>query len=214
MRIILADDHSIVRYGIRMAIEASGVGRIVGEVATAEELVSTVKQIQCDVIVTDLSMPASQERDGVLLVERLRRLTPHTPIVVITAMRNLAIVKMLVSRGALAVVDKGSGIDDLIMALRYALRREVYLSGSIRKLLREAQLSERSLFRESVLTRSEIEVLRMFAYDGLSILDIAKRLHRSPKTISKHKRNAQEKLGLATNQELLDFCRNNEKLSQ
>ncbi|VVE90512.1 response regulator transcription factor [Pandoraea bronchicola] len=212
MRIILADDHPIVRYGMRLVIEASGVGRIIAEVGAAEDLVRAVVQHPCDVIVTDLSMPSSNGRDGVLLVERLRRISPETPVVVITAMRNLAVVNMLIARGAIAVVDKGGGVEDLVLALRAAARGEVYISASIQTMLREVSIPESHLQREAALTRSEIEVVRMFAYEGLPILDIAKRLQRSPKTVSKHKRNAQEKLGLTTNQELLDFCRNNDKL--
>lgn len=212
MRIILADDHAIVRYGMRLVIEASGIGRIVAELGTAEELVRAVGQHPCEVIVTDLSMPASQERDGVLLVERLRRIAPHTPIVVITAMRNLAVLNMLIARGASAVVDKRSGVDDLVLALRAANRGEVYISQTFQEMLREASIPEDHMRREMVLTRSEIEVVRMFAYEGLTIQDIARRLHRSPKTISKHKRNAQEKLGVLTDQGLLDFCRSNDRL--
>jgi two-component system capsular synthesis response regulator RcsB len=214
VRIILADDHSIVRYGMRVTIEASGVGEIVAEVDTAEDLVRAVREHPCDVIVTDLSMPASLEGDGLLLVERLRRIAPDIAIVVITAMRNLGIVNLLVSRGAVAVVDKAGPLDDLILALRAAARGDIYASPSIQLMLRDVGIPENHLGQEVSLTRSELEVVRMFAYEGLPILEIAERLHRSPKTISKHKRNAQEKLGLMTNQELLDFCRNNEKLAR
>jgi len=185
------------------------VGRIVAEAETPEELVRAARETACEVIVTDLSMPGSQERDGVLLIERLRRFVPDIPIIVVTSVRNIGIVNMLFLRGILGVVDKAGELQELVLALRSAVRGVVYISPTIKAMLRDASISERHLGREVKLTRSEIEVVRMFAFEGLPILEIARRLHRSPKTVSKHKRNAQEKLGLKTNQELLEFCRSN-----
>jgi two-component system, NarL family, captular synthesis response regulator RcsB len=204
--IILADDHPIVRYGIRQALESQGLAKVMEEASSARELLEAVTRTPCEIIVTDFSMPDEQNRDGLSLIERLVRLFPDKPIVVITALRNPGLVAALLKHGVKAVVEKSGDIAELALAIKAASSGRTYLSRSLRTLLvsHEVAIKEQDTPK---LTRAEIEVLRLFAYEGLTSQQISERLRRSRKTVSRHKRSAQAKLGLATNQELMEYCR-------
>lgn len=207
LQIILAEDHGIVRYGIRLAIEAGHVAHVVAEAADSDELIAAVRQHPCDAIVTDLSMPGTRTRDGIALVVRLQRICPGVPIIVVTALRNAAILNKLLARGVKGVVDKAGGVNELHCALVAAGQGRTYVSPGVEKLLARMNLVGERVGKEATLTTAEMEVIRLFAADGLTAAQIAERLNRSVKTVSAHKVRAQHKLGLGTNQELLEYWR-------
>ncbi len=210
LRIILADDHSIVRYGIRIALEENRAVEIVAEAGNSDELIAVVQTVACDVIVTDYAMPGERTQDGIALIDRLTRIRPNVPIIVITALRNAAILNKLMAKGVKAIVEKAGGVQELSLALVAAAQQRTYLSPGLESLLASASIVGQRVGREAALTTAELEVIRLFAYDGMTATQISQRLNRSPKTISRHKVNAQRKLGLSTNQELLEYCRNND----
>jgi two-component system capsular synthesis response regulator RcsB len=210
LRIILADDHSIVRFGIRLAIEANHVAQVVAEAADSDELIAVVQTEPCDAIVTDYSMPGKLTQDGIALIARLMRIKPEVPIIVITALRNAAILNKLVGKGVKGIVEKAGGVQELHLALLAAAQNRTYLSPGIESLLASASIIGQHVGRDVVLTTSELEVIRLFAQEGLTPTQISERLNRSPKTVSRHKNNAQRKLGLQTNQDLLEYCRKND----
>lgn len=210
LRIILADDHSIVRYGIRIALEENRAVEIVAEACNSDELIAVVQTVACDVIVTDYAMPGERTQDGIALIDRLMRIRPDVPIIVITALRNAAILNKLMAKGVKAIVEKAGGVEELSLALVAAAQQRTYLSPGLESLLASASIVGQRVGREAALTTAELEVIRLFAYDGMTATQISQRLNRSPKTISRHKVNAQRKLGLSTNQELLEYCRNND----
>ncbi|HTI19179.1 MAG TPA: response regulator transcription factor [Trinickia sp.] len=210
LRIILADDHAIVRYGIRIAMETNHVAEVVAEASTSDELIAAVKAQPCDAIVTDYSMPGVRTQDGIALVDRLLRLKPDVPVIVVTAMRNAALLNKLVSKGVRGVVEKSGGVQELHLALLAAAQDRNYLSPGLETLLSSASIIGRRIGTDAVLTTAELEVIRLFAYNGLTATQISERLNRSPKTVSRHKINAQRKLGLSTTQELLEYCRKND----
>ncbi|TAM52760.1 MAG: response regulator transcription factor [Paraburkholderia sp.] len=207
LQIILAEDHGIVRYGIRLAIEAGHVAHVVAEAADSDELIAAARQHPCDAIVTDLSMPGTRTRDGIALVDRLQRICPGVPIIVVTALRNAAILNKLLARGVKGVVDKAGGVNELHCALVAAGQGRTYVSPGVEKLLARMNLVGERVGKEATLTTAEMEVIRLFAADGLTAAQIAERLNRSVKTVSAHKVRAQHKLGLGTNQELLEYWR-------
>ncbi|NID04700.1 response regulator transcription factor [Luteibacter jiangsuensis] len=205
-KVFLADDHPIIRYGVRMALEAQGAAKVIGEAGSANELLELLRQSRCDIIVTDFSMPDDQGRDGLSLIERLRRLYPDIPVVVITALRNAGLLASLMRQGVAGLVEKEGDVGELGLALQAASKGREFVSRNLRTLLLENEVAMKGKDTPK-LTDAEIEVLRLFAYDGLTSQQISERLNRSRKTISRHKRSAQAKLGLNTNQELLDYCR-------
>ncbi|HVW50997.1 MULTISPECIES: response regulator transcription factor [unclassified Trinickia] len=207
LQIILAEDHGIVRYGMRLAIEAGHVAHVIAEAANSDELIAAVRQYPCDAIVTDLSMPGTRTRDGIALVDRLQRICPGVPIIVVTALRNAAILNKLLAKGVKGVVEKAGGVNELHCALVAAGQGRTYVSPGVEKLLARMNLVGERVGREATLTTAEMEVIRLFAADGLTAAQIAERLNRSVKTVSAHKVRAQHKLGVGTNQELLEYWR-------
>ena len=149
-------------------------------------------------------MPDEWGRDGLSLVERLSRLYPSIPIIVITALRNVGLLQSALQQGARGLLDKESDISELSLALQAVNRGGTYVNKEFRKLLRAHRMP---MTGSLTLTPAEMEILRLFVNEGLSSQQIAERLHRSRKTISRHKRSAQAKLGLHTNQQLVDYCR-------
>ena len=204
--VVLADDHPIIRYGIRMALETNRIAKVVGEAGSPAELLNMLGSTPCDMVVTDFSMPDDQSCDGLYLIERLIRTYPKLPIVVITALRNAGVLNALLQKGVKGLLEKEGNVSELGLALHAVNMGREYVSPSLRTLLtsREVDATRAS---DAKLTQAEIEVLRLFAYEGLASQQISERLNRSRKTISRHKRSAQAKLGLETNQELLEYCR-------
>jgi two-component system capsular synthesis response regulator RcsB len=114
------------------------------------------------------------------------------------------LLRSALKKGAKALISKESAASELTLALHAVRKGRSYVDKGLQAMLSPHAALQRT---PNSLTLAEMEVLRLFAYEGLSVQQIAARLHRSYKTISRHKRSAQAKLGLKTNQELLDYCR-------
>ena len=100
IRVIIADDHHVIRVGVRMALEKAGGFTIVGEAANAAELLELAAATPCDVIVTDLTMPSDEAPDGVALLRELTARYPQTRTVVFTSAHNMGILQALTAAGA------------------------------------------------------------------------------------------------------------------
>jgi two-component system capsular synthesis response regulator RcsB len=206
LKIILADDHPIIRYGVRATIESLRYAKVVGEASSPMELFKILDETPCDMVITDFSMPDNYSRDGLYLIDRIMRTFPDKTVVVLTALRNVGVMNALLRKGVRGLIEKEGDIDQVGVALRSLKNGKIYISPSLRKLLANGDVSSEQKEAEK-LTEAEIEVLRLFAYEGLTSQQIAERLNRSRKTVSRHKRNAQAKLMMVTNQELLEYCR-------
>ncbi|MGN6086322.1 response regulator [Trinickia sp.] len=213
LQILLAEDHGIVRHGIRLAVESAHIAHVVAEAANSDELIAAVKQRDYDAIVTDLSMPGARTRDGIPLIVRLQRMRPEVPIIVVTAMRNAAILNKLISKGVQAIVEKSGGINELHSALVAAAQGRTYVSPGVEALLARVNLVGARIGKEATLTAAEVDVVRLFAHEKLTAGQIARRLNRSVKTVSAHKMRAQRKLGLSTSQELFEYWQAHDRCS-
>lgn len=207
LRVVLADDHGIVRYGIRNALEADGIAEVVAEAATSDELIAIVTgNVAFDAIVTDFMMPGERTRDGLALLEQLNRRCPEVPIVVITAMRNAAMLNTLLSKVRVSLVEKAGDVSELQRALIAAVQKRPYISPGIAKLLACVDIVGDRVGKEPHFTKAELEVLRLFVRERLTPKQISERTHRSVKTFSRHKRRVMDKIGIQTTQELVEYC--------
>lgn len=206
IRIILADDHPVVRIGARAVIESSGVGDIVAEASNVDELLSHLGRHPCDVLVTDLSMPGSKHSDGYTMMERIRRSHATLPILMLSVSNNVGILRMVSSLGVLGLIDKGSSMSELPVAIQAVHKGNSYISGALKKLAAEMGAPGMSGEGNKALSPREMEVLRLIA-SGLKIKQIADRLSRGVTTISKQKSDAMRKLGLRNDAELFDYLR-------
>ena len=207
LRIILADDHPVVRIGARALIESSGVGEVVAEANGTDELMQMLETHACDVLVTDFAMPGGQQPDGFAMLGLIRRRHPDLPILMLSMANNLGILRMVASAGVLGLIDKASSLDELPLALQTVHRGQPYVSRGLKE--RIAELGSEAVSGSAGKSPSprEMEVLRLLA-SGLSVTQIAAQLNRSVTTISRQKGDAMRKLGIGNDAELFEFLRN------
>ncbi|MBO9515544.1 MAG: response regulator transcription factor [Variovorax sp.] len=210
-RVIIADDHPIIRAGVRMVLAAQSNISIVAEADSPDALLSALRQTPADLLITDFSMPGGQGADGLSLLQRIRRLYPDLPIIVLTMVTNVGVIGSILETGVRGLIDKSAGMVEIAQAIHAVNQGRNYVSTTFRQGLLQSQFNPEAgaLAR---LSPREIEVLRLFA-SGLTVSAIADRLSRSVKTISRQKTDAMNKLGLKSDLEIYAFARANNMIS-
>ena len=188
LRLVLADDHQIVRQGLEAILRAETDLRPVGEAATGPEAVDLAERLRPDVLVLDLMMPG---RTGLEVVGEVVRRSPQTRVVVLSMHSNEAYVVAALRAGASGYVLKDSGSEELVRAIRAAAAGQRYLGSP--------------LGGYHDLTPREREVLRLTA-EGRSGSEIAKQLFISPRTVESHRASLMRKLGVRNQKELIRYA--------
>jgi len=203
LRIVVADDHPVVRLGASAIIAKSGIGDVVGEANGTDSLLALLSQVACDVLVTDFTMPGGNHPDGLALLSAVRRRHPDLPIVLLSTMSNPSLLRLAMESGAQALVDKAAtSLDELPTAILTVRRGQTYVSSGIRQLI--SALDEVTSRQSPSLSPRETEVLRLLA-NGMSVSGIAAQLNRSITTISHQKNSAMRKLGITNDADLFSF---------
>ncbi|MNK20527.1 Transcriptional regulatory protein RcsB [compost metagenome] len=207
VRIIVADDHPVVSLALADSLNEIPGFSVVATARSGLELITAIQKHPCHLIVTDFSMQSeSADEDGLRLIERLQRMFPQIPIVVFTMLTNSGILNQLRQVGVAGIVSKEEPIDDLVaICVRALTEKGPILSASIGKRLSHNDVTMGGSNRTKGLSPKELEVVRLFAL-GLSVTEIARRLHRSVATIGTQKQSAMRKLNIETNAELLRYA--------
>lgn len=208
LRIIIADDHPVVRVGTKSVIESSGVGVVVAQASGVEELFTVLADTPCDVLVTDYSMPGGAKADGLAMIGAIRRYHPDLRILLLTVSNNLAILRVVVQEGVLGLVEKSSSMEELPVAIQTVSRGQPYICRTLKERIDMIGTQGMGDDRTRVLSPREVEVLRLLG-SGLIVKEIATKLHKSVSTISRQKGDAMLKLGLKSDAELFDYMRDN-----
>jgi two-component system, NarL family, response regulator NreC len=205
LRILLADDHKIVRDGLRLLIDSQPDMRVVGEAANGKEVLLKANELKPDVVVMDLSMP---ELNGLQATQRLKIDQPRLKVVALTAHEDEVYLSQMVKAGAVGYVLKRSAGDELVRALATVAKGGFHF---------DARLASRVLSRQRTsspaakpapageLSEREREVLTRLAW-GYSNKEIAAELHLSVKTIETYKVRMAEKIGLRSRTEMVRFA--------
>ncbi|AHX12707.1 response regulator receiver protein [Dyella jiangningensis] len=205
LRIILADDHPIVRSGVRTLLENHSQTSVVADVSSPAELIEAIHAHPCDIVLTDFSMPGGQVADGLHMLGLIRRRWPTLPVIVLTMVNNAGVLNAILATGVRGLLGKSDALTELTLAVQAVSHGRDYLSSAIRKTLDIARAGA-SLSAQPVLSKRETEVLRLFA-SGFTVSEIASQLKRSVKTISRQKMDGMAKLGLKSDLDVYAYAR-------
>jgi two-component system response regulator NreC len=198
IRVVLADDHALVRRSLRLLLQGEDDVEVVAEACDIDSVVRHVHGHAPQVLVLDLQMPGGS---SIGAIRRLRERVPETEIVVLTMEQSPAFAQRAIDAGAVGFVLKDRADTELPEAVRRAVRGEEYVSPSLAVRLHAL----RKMTNGDALSRRETEILRLVAL-GYTSSEIASQLHLSRRTIETHRASIHRKLRLSTRAELVHFA--------
>jgi len=205
IRLLLVEDHDVVRTGLRMLLEAHPDLQIIGEASNASELFACVLDLRPDIVLMDISLP---DMSGIDATRRLKEISPDAAVIALTIHEDEQYFFSMLQAGASGYVPKRAAPEDLITAIRSVHAGDVYIYPSLAKLMVADFLSrtDGAIGREvNGLTPREREVLTFLA-DGATNDQIAEALVISPHTVARHRENLMRKLGLHSRSELVKYA--------
>lgn len=205
IKVMMIDDHTLVRAGLKALIARQPDMEVIAEAASADDAVEALRQHTPDVCTVDLSLP---DISGTALIKQIHARQPECRVLVVSMHDEATHGTRAFRAGALGYVCKHEGSAQVIEAIRKVAAGEVYMTPQMQKLSLNALLSGQSDAGESevgVLTDREHEILQLIGM-GLSGSEIAARLHRSVKTIDVHRQNLKQKLRLTSTANLTIFA--------
>lgn len=206
IKILLVDDHAVVRMGLTMLLNADPEFNVIGEASEGNEGIKKALELKPDVVVMDLSMPHG--RDGLSATSELKKQMPHMNILVLTMHDDEEYLFRAIQAGAAGCILKSAPHDELISAIQSVARGNAYLHPAATKKLMEEYLGNVKQGNSetfNLLSNREKEVLTLIA-KGFSNKEIAEQLVISVKTVETHKGNLAEKLQMKTRPELVEYA--------
>ena len=207
IRILLVDDHPVVRQGIRTALTDRVKDVLVGEAADAASALKQVRSSEWDVMVADISLPGMS---GLELIKEVRRIRPSLPTLVLSMHPASQFARRALSAGAMGYLTKGSDLEEFVTAIEQARRGRRYVSRDTADLLVRRSVNWEAPAHETLSDR-EYQVLRLLG-SGNTISDIARDLALSVKTVSTYRARVLDKLGMRSNAELMRYAIENRLL--
>ena len=205
IKVIIADDHAIVRAGLRTLITSEKDLELIGEATGGLEAIEKVDQLAPDVLVLDISMP---DKDGIEVIRTLKAAAITCAILVLTVHEDDALLREAVRLGAAGYILKHAAESELISSIRSVYRGELYIHPKmIRSLLQSessANVQEQSTLE--ILTLREVEVLKLIV-QGYTNKQVAEELGISIRTVEGHRANLTDKLGIRSRVDLLRYAR-------
>jgi DNA-binding NarL/FixJ family response regulator len=210
IRILIADDHVLVRSGVRALLAADPDLEVVGEAGSGEETLRLAASLEPDLVLLDVTMP---ETSGIVTARRLKEAHPGLVVLFLTMHEDEDLLHEALSTGAAGYVVKRAEAAELLQAIRAAMGGDIYVHPAMtRGLLRQPVATQRRRGTPAkALTRRETEVLRLLAR-GNTNRQIAGLLGLSPRTVESHRANLMGKLGLESRVELVDYAEEHDLL--
>ena len=205
IRVVIADDHPIVRQGLRRILADRPDLNLVGEVSTTSELLRLLARESPDVLVLDLSMP---EVGGFEALREIRRTNPQLAVLILSLHPESRYAVRALRAGAAGYLSKESIPESLVEAVRTVAAGDRYVSPQVAQLLAQelvSPLASEARPRHESLSQRELQVLSMMC-TGQSLTEIARALRVTPKTISTYRSRVLEKMGMQTNAELIRYA--------
>ncbi len=202
INIVIADDHALVREGLKRIVSDIADMRVCGEAANGSEVMQRVRELSFDVLMLDLSMPG---RSGMELIKLVHAEKPLLRILVLSMHQELQYAVRAIKAGASGYLTKESAPDLLEHALRRVAAGGAFISADVAQQLALGAMPGSSAVAHEALSDREFEVFRLLAA-GVSVTDIGTQLMLSVKTISTHKANLMQKMGLTNPSELIRYA--------
>ena len=203
LSILIADDHEVVRRGVRCLLEVRSEWKICGETTTGRETIDRAKKLRPDLVLLDFSLP---ELDGLQAIPHILRNSPHTKILVFTMQDSGEMATRALAAGAHGLVLKSDAGRDLVRAIQAICRNQLFLSPAVTKLiLGQIVTTSRPGPSPTDVTARELDVFRLLAV-GRSNKEAAAALDISVKTVDVHRASIMRKLHLRTYSELIQFA--------
>ncbi len=202
MKILIVDDHPLLRQGLKQLLADELAQAEVFEAATAEAALELVGRKQCDVVVLDLNLPG---RSGFEVLQELKRLHPKLPVLVLTAYPEDQFAVRALEAGAAGYLTKQGAAEELVGALRKVLAGGTYISPALAETMAARMRRGQGGVPHEDLSAREFEVFIKLA-DGRSLKEIAHELSLSVKTVSTFRSRVLKKLGLSSNVELAHYA--------
>ena len=193
IRILVADDHALIRTGMKNLLEGNKEFLVVGEAADGEEVIQKARELKPDVVVMDISMP---KVNGIEATRILKQSRPETGILVLTMHENAEYANQVFKAGASGYVLKNAGKEEISTAIYAVARGEKYFSSRVSEIVM-SEYARQSEIRssEAALTKREQEILDLIG-KGLNNQQIADQLFISPRTVETHRTNIMQKLNI------------------
>ena len=202
IRIVIADDHAIVREGLKRIVSAADDMELVGEAADGTEVMQRVRELSFDVLMLDLSMPG---RSGMELIKLVHAEKPRLRILVLSMHQELQYAVRAIKSGASGYLTKESAPALLEQAIRKLAGGGAFISAEVAEQLALGAMPGNETLPHESLSNREFEVFRLLVA-GISVTDIGLRLKLSVKTVSSHKANLSHKMGLKNQSELIRYA--------
>jgi two-component system invasion response regulator UvrY len=202
MRILLTDDHAVVRRGLKQIIAEEFPRATFGEARNAQEALDLVWKENWDIVVLDITMPG---RSGLEVLREIKKSKPKIPVLVLSMHPENQFAVRVLKRGASGYMTKESAPQELVGAIRKVLAGGRYVSNSLAERLATDLSSDTHKPAQELLSDREFQVLRLIA-SGKQVSEIAKELSLSVKTISTYRTRILEKMGLKNNAELMHYA--------
>jgi two-component system invasion response regulator UvrY len=198
LRFLIADDHSVVRKGVKQILQDAFPSALIEEVADAEELLKRINKEEWDAVISDISMPG---RSGLDVLQQIRQAHPKLPILILSMHHENQYAIRVLKAGASGYLNKDSAPEDLVKAVNQVLLGKKYITSSIAEKLVSAVDQDGKKFTHEYLSDREFEVLKLLAA-GKSVSDISEQISLSVSTISTYRARIMTKLSLRTNADL------------
>lgn len=200
--ILLVDDHAVVRAGLRAILESSKHAVNIEEAGCFEEAMAKVRDCACDAVVLDISMPG---KSGIETLRQIKKRFPDLPVLMLSVHADRDYGIRALREGATGCLDKSAAPENLLDALTKVLAGKRYITPELGEILaNHMDVGPSGTLHES-LTHREFEVFRLIGL-GASTAEVADKLSLSPKTVHTHRRSILDKLGLASNADIVGYA--------
>jgi DNA-binding NarL/FixJ family response regulator len=202
LRILIADDHPIVRQGLKHILEAGGNVRSIEEAENGAQVLSMIRKTPFDVVLLDISMPGI---NGLETLEEIKKIKASLPVLILSMYPEEEYAVRALKAGAAGYLTKKSVPEELTRAVKKLVRGERYISQTLADFLAASLTEERDKPLHEALSARELQVLRLIVA-GKSIKEIAAEMSRSPKTISTFRSRILQKLNMKNNAQLYQYA--------